>query len=190
MLITISCFGQGLRCWTCDLEEHTYHSLEKIRSSLDCTYESLLFNLDFLKKLGFSSWDQLATKEVERYFFIDRTNRIELKRDKKSIAKFKSNELLPENTLFPLYQSKFRELSTDAPESNKKRIVLYQLETGMFFKFKLETPDFKIEELCFELKEGTPFHPEICLAGITYSEGPLEICQEDTLTRSSRVYTY
>ncbi|MEY4604203.1 MAG: hypothetical protein RIT43_1495 [Bacteroidota bacterium] len=190
MLITISCFGQGLRYWICDLEEHTFNSLEKIRNSLNCPYESLLFNLDFLKKIGYSSWDQLATQEVERYFFIDANNRIELKRDKKTILKLKSNELLPGNTLFPIYNAQYKEALSNPPDPAKKRIVLYQIETGQFFKFKLETQNFNIEEMRFALEHGTPFHPEPCLAGITYPSETIEVCREDTLTRSSRVFIY
>lgn len=188
MQITLSFYGEGIRYWICDMDTALYKLLEEASRNLNNSLDTLLFDLDFLKKIGFSSWDELRTEKTEKSFIIAPANRLEIRKEKKILLRIPSNDLLPGFTLFPLYQTVIKSFTTIPIAENKHRLILYQYETGLFFKFKFETSVFHVEDLRFNLTESLPFHSSTTISGISYPDTIVNSLSDDTLTRSSRVY--
>ena len=188
MQITVSFYGEGIRYWICDLDNSLYKLIVEAAHLRNVNLDTLLFDLDFLKKIGVKGWEQLGTQKTVKSFIIGPKNRLEIRKEKKIILRVPSIELLPGNTLFPLYQTELISLTNTPVNENKHRLILYQNETGLFFKFKFESSLFRVDDLRFNLCAPLPFMNSHTILGISYPETKINSLGEDTVTRSSRVY--
>jgi hypothetical protein len=188
MRITVSFYGEGIRFWICDLHHNTYSLLEEACKEHDAPLDMLLFDLDFLKKMGLSSWEELATHEIKRNFLFSPLSRLEIKKENKFLLRIPSSELLPGNTLFPIYNTMMSPFNIEPVAKDRHRLILYQNETGLFYKFCFETSVFNIDQLTFNITPSLPFVQKPTISGICYENSKIIQLNEDTLTRSSRVY--
>ena len=90
MQITVSFYGEGIRYWICDLDNSLYKLIVEAAHLRNVNLDTLLFDLDFLKKIGVKGWEQLGTQKTVKSFIIGPKNRLEIRKEKKI---FRSNML-------------------------------------------------------------------------------------------------
>jgi hypothetical protein len=180
----INLFGTGIRYWICEIPIPLYEEMNKIRINKKVEWENLLFDFDFLKHFGFDHWSELSPHPEQTGFFLDPKNRIEIKQGAKFIARFRANELMNSETLFPLYQTSQFNLEY-TPTPNTQHFILVQFEKGLVAKFKFEAKQFSIDELTFKIQilKNLAF-----LGDIELNHEGLQRSSDDTVTTGSLVY--
>lgn len=180
----INLFGTGVRYSICEIPIPLYEEMSKIKLNHKVEWEDLLFDFDFLKHFGFDHWSELSQQPEQTGFLIDQQNRIEIKQGAKFIARFRANELMNSETLFPLYKTtQFNLKLTSGP--NTRDFVLAQFENGLISKFRFDANQFSIDELTFKIHhlKNLSF-----LSAIEFNQEVLQRSSDDTLTTGSLVY--
>ena len=121
-----------------------------IKKKHNVEWEELLFDFDFLKHFGYDHWSELSLQPEQTGFLIDSQNRIEIKMKAKLISRFFSFELLNLETLFPIYDT-FNYVMEYQPLTSFKRIIVIQIEKGLVGKYYIETNQFQMNEMKYEL---------------------------------------
>lgn len=180
MGVTINMIGTGVRIWVCDIEKDLFLRIDKKRGSYPL--ELALFNFDFLELFGISHWSELSGQKELMGFYLNSENRIEIKRKAKKLAQFPSIELLPLQTLFPLYETSSYFLSEN--ESEKERIILMEVEIGLFSSFTIKEDRFTINDLTSEILK---MNGENYVTGFNYMGDPLISKKNDTVHRGVKI---
>ena len=183
----VNLFGEGIRYWNCDIPLNLFTELDQARQKLESSWETLLFDTDFLMSFGISHWQELSEFGERRAFSVTRNNRVEIKQKSKIIDKFKSIDLLGNETLFPKYYTAYRKEDIPVKEAHQ-RLVLVQYETGLFNKYEFNTSSFHIENLCFTLINPIPGITQPWLSGVELKGDELVSAKNDVLFRGSTVY--
>jgi hypothetical protein len=142
--------------------------------------------IEFLKKIGYSHWSEMAIEGEQKAFLLATNNRIEIKQKAKLVTRFMSIELEQQSTLFSLYQTVLEPLYL--PESQTNRFILMQLETGLFGSYTFETPKFSLELLEFQLSPNLFLENKYFMTGVNYKDHEITLKKEDTLVREMRVF--
>ncbi len=179
----INFFGDGIRYWACDTKETSWQPLWEYKKKKDCSWEEILLDLDTLKKLGYTHWNQLSNGIEKMGFFISNTNRIEIKKGARFLEKFNAQQLLSQSTLFPIYNTLIR--SHQITESNQ--LVIIQFETGLMAKYKLDIERFQIADLTFGIDSSQTLIPQPYINQLLFENTPLIIKSDDTVARGVRV---
>jgi len=182
----IHLFGEGIRFWICEIPEDKMEAIQEIKNEQECSWEHLFFNLEFLKKIGYSHWSEMAIEGEQKAFLLATNNRIEIKQKAKLVTRFMSIELEQQSTLFSLYQTVLEPLYL--PESQTNRFILMQLETGLFGSYTFETPKFSLELLEFQLSPNLFLENKYFMTGVNYKDHEITLKKEDTLVREMRVF--
>ena len=181
--IYINLFGTGIRYWVCHLPQEVYEKMEHMRARKHLFWEHLLFDLDFLDYFGYSHWSDLAIEPEHVGFLIDSHNRIEIKQAQRILSRFNAQELIGEDTLFPLHDIFKKDIQLhEHPKA--KTFVLVQIEKGLVGKFKIETNHFNINDLTYEIQSFQNFQ---FLRHIYYQNERLSSQKDDTLVNASLV---
>jgi hypothetical protein len=141
-------FGTGIRYWICDLDIVIFQKMNEFRLHYQVEWEHLLFDFDFLQRFGFNHWSDLSNQAEYIGFFIHPMNKIEIKLGTKFITRFKSLELLNQETFFPLYRSAFFDLKMEQ-KPNIQTFLLIQFETGLIGKYKIPSKNLLMDDLEF-----------------------------------------
>jgi hypothetical protein len=181
----INLFGESLRYWICDLPQETYDFMRKYKEENSKLWEELFFDFDFLNTFGFNHWSELTEHPEFRGFMITKNNRIEVKGKTKKVLKLNANELLNQNTLFPLYQVSM--LESIVPLNGSKRFILLNYEIGQFAKYSFESDSFEVDKLDFQVSRFPYLATDFLLVNIQYQGVELKILQEDTLINKMQV---
>ncbi|MBU3660028.1 MAG: hypothetical protein FGM14_09170 [Flavobacteriales bacterium] len=181
----INLFGESLRYWICDLPQETYDFMLKYKEEKEKSWEELFFDFDFLNTFGFNHWSELTSHPEQRGFLITKNNRIEVKGKTKKVLKLNANELLSQNTLFPLYQVTM--LESNLPLNEFKRIVLLNYEIGQFAKYSFESDSFEVDKLDFLVHKFPYSNADFLLVNIKYKDVELKMLEEDTLVKKMQV---
>jgi hypothetical protein len=181
----INLFGESLRYWICDLPQETYDFMRKYKEENSKLWEELFFDFDFLNTFGFNHWSELTEHPEFRGFMITKNNRIEVKGKTKKVLKLNANELLNQNTLFPLYQVSM--LESIVPLNGSKRFILLNYEIGQFAKYSFESDSFEVDKLDFQVSRFPYLATDYLLVNIQYQGLELKILQEDTLVNKMQV---
>ena len=105
MSIIINLFGRSIRCWICEIPIDKYYEIYKLAQQNNISINEVFFDLELLNKLGYEHWSEIHSVYKIHGFTIDVSNRIEIKKDRRVISKFTTQEILNENTLFKLYNT-------------------------------------------------------------------------------------
>jgi len=151
--------------------------MTKIKTKKKVEWEQLLFDFDFLKHFGYAHWSELSDQPERTAFLLDAQNRIEIKHGSKFVTRFRANELMNQETLFPLYQTAISKL-INAPKDGPPTLLIFQIEKGMMGKYRFESTDFSIDNLRFDLMW---FGEELVLKEIAFNSAPLQPIQGDSL---------
>jgi hypothetical protein len=141
-------FGTGIRYWVCNLENELFQKMNEFRLHNQVEWEQLLFDFDFLQRFGFNHWYELTNKPESIGFLINSYNKMEIKIGSKFITRFKSFELLNQETFFPLFKTTFFDLKIEQ-NRNIQSFILIQFETGLIGKYKIHSKDFLMDDLEF-----------------------------------------
>ncbi len=185
----VNLFGIGIRYWNCDIPLTIYTEMDKVRKNLDAKWETLLFDTEFLSSFNISHWQKLSETGERRAFSLTRDNRVEIKQKSKFIDKFKSIDLLGQETLFPKYSTSIKQDHVPLKDGHQ-RIILVQYETGLFNKYEFNTPSLQLDNLCFTLVDPIPGNTQQWLSGIELNGLLLKSTQNDVLFRGSTVYLF
>jgi len=181
----INLFGESLRYWICDLPKETNDFMSKYKEENNKSWEELFFDFDFLNTFGFNHWSELTDYPVFRGFFINKSNRIEVKGKIRKPLKLNATELLNQNTLFPLYQVSM--IDSTLPLNGSKRFILLNYEIGQFAKYSFESDSFEVDKLDFQVSQFPYSYADYLLVNIQYQGVELKILQEDTLVNKMQV---
>jgi hypothetical protein len=185
MTYFINLFGESLRYWICDLPLENYEFMLKYKEENNKSWEELFFDFDFLNSFGFNHWSELTEYPEFRGLLIGKNNRIEIKGKTKKVLKLNSDELLKQNTLFPLYQVVV--IDTNLPLNDSKRFVLLNYEIGQFAKYSFESDTFEVDKLDFQVSSFPYSTADYLLVNIKYQGVELKLLQEDTLVNKMQV---
>jgi hypothetical protein len=159
--------------------------MSKYKEENNKSWEELFFDFDFLNTFGFNHWSELTDYPEFRGFFINKSNRIEVKGKIRKPLKLNATELLNQNTLFPLYQVSMIDLTL--PLSGSKRFILLNYEIGQFAKYSFESDSFEVDKLNFQVSQFPYSNADCLLVNIQYQGVELKILQEDTLVNKMQV---
>jgi hypothetical protein len=181
----LNLFGTGIRYWICDIPTEQFNEMEQIRVKHSVEWEELLCDFDFLKHYGYAHWSELSSYPEQKGFYLNSHNKAEIKEKNRFIARFKAEELMNTNALFPLYKT-FNLHSNFPNHPATERLIIKQEETGLFAKYELFTEDFLIEELQFQLEITEQYS---LLTGIKYPEISIIEQKEDTVITGITIKT-
>jgi len=185
MTYFINLFGESLRYWICDLPLENFEFMKKFKEESNKSWEELFFDFDFLNTFGFNHWSELSEHSEFRGLLIGKNNRIEIKGKTKKVLRLNSDELLKQNTLFPLYQVAI--IDPTLPLKESKRFVLLNYEIGQFAKYSFESEAFEVDKLDFQVSNFPYSTADYLLANIKYQGVELKLLQEDTLINKMQV---
>lgn len=177
----INLFGTGIRYWTCEIPKCKFEEMEKIKDQHNVEWEHLLFDFDFLNRFGYNHWDEMSKYPEQVGFLLNKENRIEVKLKSKLITRFFAQELMNQETLFPLYQTSFTDLNF-VTDPTKTSFLLLQFEKGLIGKFKFEAEHFSIDQVHYVLSR---IGNNTFLSQIQLGEQFLESSQEDCVVVGS-----
>ena len=177
MSFLLNLFGTGIRYWVCDIPTEQFNEMEQIRIKHSVEWEVLLSDFDFLKHYDYAHWSEISSFSEQKGFYLNSHNKVEIKEKNRFIARFKADELMNANALFPLYKT-FNLHSNFPNHPATERLIIKQEETGLFAKYELFTEEFQIEKLQFQL-EITEQHS--LLKSIIYPEISIIEQKEDTV---------
>jgi hypothetical protein len=186
MSIILNLFGESIRYWVCDISNDLQLELLQAKEKYQVDMETLLFDLDFLKHVGYDHWSELSNQEEKNGFFLTRSNRIEIKQNNHLLTKFRADELYNEGLLFPKYRVEMKEQNIEN-QSEENRMVIVQHEIGLFGKYQLETHEFDIDELKFHLAKTNQDGVGELLHKIDYQGDFLLLLKDDTVVNKTRV---
>lgn len=187
-MFNINMFGCGIRYWICKIPVEAFGQFEKLHQKYKEDYENLFFDLNVINKLGYSNCSDIYNIHSGRGFVVRERNRIEIKDKTKHLKRFDSSDLLYTPLMFDPY--KLVKNNTHLTASKEfKLVALVQLETGSFFRFRLNEFEFDISKLTFHLnydKLHDHFKEEF-ITHLTYNGVLLEEKKEDVVCTGNRV---
>ena len=183
----VNLFGEGIRYWNCDIPISLFKEMDLARKKLESNWETLLFDQDFLISFGIKHWQELSETGERRALALKRENKIEIKERSKLIDKFKSIDLLGEETLFPKYSTSLKNENIPTKEEHQ-RMVLVHYETGLFNKYEFNISTFHLEHLCFIMVDPIPGITQQWLSGVELNGNKLESVKNDVLFRGCTIY--
>jgi hypothetical protein len=182
----INLFGNGVRYWVCDLDTPEMEPLIQLKIQHSLRWDQILFDLSLLNRLGIEHWSSLSCIEEKLGFILSNQNRVEIKKGSKLVLRFKSDELYGDVLLFP----RFRSTTIKAQETLSPRLMIFQFETGSAGKFRIDSEEFNLDDLLFNLEQPLLHENDLLLTGITYQNRKLENERQDTVVRGLRVVEF
>ena len=186
MSFIINLFGEGARYWICHIPVDRFNEFKHIKEKNDISWETLLFNLDFLAHFGYKHWSELSDEPEIKGFFIKSQNTIEIKEKKRMIMKIKAHQILNIESLFDLYSTEEVSINFESKE-NHQSILISQVETGLFAKYALNKTSFNIDDLLFSITDVNYNETNQMILNLSYENKTLIPSNEDTLIRSFKV---
>ncbi|TXB66159.1 hypothetical protein FRY74_06190 [Vicingus serpentipes] len=180
MSIVINLFGNGIRCWICEIPIHRYNQLKDVADFNKTSLNNVIFDLEILKNLGYYHWKNIFPIKEIIGFNIEGNNKIEIKQNVKTLSKFTSKDIFNEQALFKLYSTKEIDLEF-TKKANYKYILIGQTEIGSY-KYKVKKEPFTIEKLCFSYCQG--INNKSYMIEINYEGNQLLPIKNDTIIRS------
>ena len=187
-MYNINIFGSGIRYWICKIPMEIFGQFENFHLKYNESYENIFFDLALINKLGYSNWDNIYNIHSGRGFEIKGRNRIEIKHKTKNLKRFDSSELFYSPLMFEPYHVLHDETVLKSTK-DFKLVVLIQVETGSFFKFRLDSTDFEINKLMFHLNYANiqSHFNEQFVTNLSYEGVVLEQKNEDVVCVGQRV---
>lgn len=149
--------------------------LEKI----DC-YQ-VIFDVDLIQKLGFTSWIDIPYQGHHIWTEINRRNSMELTSSGKKLIKSTTNEIVNPSLLFPPYPIKEEAFYNSlAPNS----LVFGEVVTGQLHKSTFTTDKFIADQLCFKIIKPFKNFQHLNISEISYGGIKLESRANQFITRS------
>jgi hypothetical protein len=187
MAVVLNLFGEGLRCWVCDIPLAQFQEMLTIKERHQLPWERLFFDFDFIKHYGFDHWSEMATRGEHRFFALKKNNSIELKEKRKMLFKIDADELDLNFTLFPIFQISVEENIRFPQLPGMKTILLVEQETGCFGKFEIQTTTFDINQLQFLTLHAIESYLYPSLIAINYAGENLQLVSDDLVVRGTGV---
>ncbi len=189
--VKINFFGVGCRiikgCVSEELWEKITECAERMKTSVDYA----ILDNDFFSQLdlkNFKSFDDMENVLNVSGLLNHSKSAIEIRINKKKRAKISSNEIVNQNSLFPLYDVKASELIHKT--EGKKNITIVEEETGRIGTFEFECRKFEIEKLKF-IVTRTKVKPErtySIIIELSYDGKALQSVQSDTMVTANFAY--
>jgi len=186
MSFIINLFGEGARYWICTIPIAQFNEFKHIKESKYVSWETLLFDLDFLAHFGYNHWSELSVEPEIKGFYLVSKNKIEIKKRNRIIMKISALEILNKGSLFDLFSIEEITLNFEHKE-NYQSILLSQTETGLFAKYELNKSSFNIDHLLFSISDLQNHEASHMLVNLSYENKSLRLKSEDTLIRSFKV---
>ena len=176
-MIILNAFGESIRFWICDLSHPRLFSLKKYQEESKIPWSNIAFNLFTLKDFGFNHWSELSAHKENHALLLKKTNRMEIKKQSRTLMKFSSIELLNDQTLFPLFNTNRQHFYN----SSSNLLLLIQYETGFYGKFQLCENDFRLYNLKFSINSLPFLRGKFTLSKIEYCNKPIQKTKNDSL---------
>jgi hypothetical protein len=187
-MFTISLFGNSIRVFESIISIEEFIKIKELSNHFGMDINTCFLDLDFVNKIGFENWSEIGDVQEHNLFQITTQNYIEIKKGNKRILKIKSNELENEVLLFPKFNINQSTKYFENQDIEKQKILISQYETGCFGKYKINTSEFNLGSLLFDLNQFNFFEKSNCIASISYDEEILYSFFDDTLIKSIRVF--
>jgi hypothetical protein len=187
MSFFLNLFGEGLRCWVCDIPINQFKEMLDVKERHQLEWERLFFDFDFIKHYGFDHWSEMATRGEHRFFALKKKNYIELKEKRKTMFKISADELAVNATLFPIYNLKTEANLLFPPVEGMKTILIVEQETGTFAKFELFSSSFIVEDLAFTTIQAIESYLYPAMVSLSYKNEELVSISEDLVVRGTGI---
>lgn len=188
-MYTINFFGTGMHYWICKIPILEYLALEKIKNENHETFESLLFDLEFLNEFGYSHWSKIHVIHFGSGLLSAPKNFIEIRKGNRRIGKISTETIVHGNQLFDLYAKQNNVCSHINFDVNFKYLVLIQFNTGLVRKYRINTEKLNMDLFLFyinSLPRGTNFNYD-WLTALSYDGLMLDLIVEDVAVTGNRV---
>ena len=185
----INLFGNSLKVYKCELELDFFKQIEVLRVKSNLDIQAFFTNLEIMNHLGFENWTSLASEKEKTYFEILPRNSIEIKVQGKKTLKISATDLLENNLLFKMYNTK-NTIDNVSSKTDKKTLYFFQYEIGLAAKYEIkekENFNFNMDDICFNLIENQFFSEHPYLNGISYKNEKMKLKKQDSLTRYMQV---
>ncbi len=176
--------GIGMRYVDYELDRSYVQEIDAFRQENHLSWETLFF--DFIYQKPFQLLEKSGFQDREKVQFaymINAGNRLQIKRKNTTIARITTDQLLQQNTLFPMYQVQIA--NKKAPLTEEKVCFrILQQEVGQLAKFSFSAEKFHWESLSFTLQ---PFNHSFYITDVYFQNEKLISQLSDTVVQSNAV---
>lgn len=175
-------FGTGYLLKTTKLNPEQLQIISDLMASKNIPLSKFFFDFDYLKKIGYQSWDEIPIETTKTIIKINSDNKMELTAQAKRIINQKTDILLDNNYLFPLYQ--FGESNFLQSKNTQNKIVFGEEIFGQILHCKLTTNNFNAFNLKFDLLKDPTNPNQLCFADVYYNNQKLVSKSNQFLSKS------
>ena len=189
-MYVVNMFGTGIRYWILDIPADLFSQIKKIKNKSNLEYVDLFFDDEFLKFFEINNWEDFHCQKSGRGLYLSVSNSIEIKKGTKRIAKFTGYDLLHSPLMFQPYKIENNPDVLIKPERECVQIAIVQEEIGKFYKFKIETTSFEIDNLVFQKNrfQLNEFLQQEFICNVQYNGNDLLSVKEDVLTQKNKLF--
>ena len=183
----INLFGTSYRILECSISDDQFIQFDIFCQKHQIDWEDFFNDYDVLNHFNINKWTDFSNSAERILYPLTARNKVEIKEKNKFILKIYAEELLNQNSLFELYNSKIYQYQSEIKKEHKSFLII-QEETGLNAKFEIDTSIFDINKLAFNYYQDFVGLQENNLFEITYDNQLLKNLKEDTVVRSLRVH--
>lgn len=183
--------GRGIECAFFNLMKEDFALLKLKEKQYREPIEYLWFQKGFfplnLYSTSFSDWKSASKENLLSGLIIDNKGGIEIKLEKKIMAKIPSINLMSENTLFPLFNVIKDNFLISSNLLNQKKLCAFEESIGVVFTYRFKAEKFEIEKLKFTIKYLSNKQINV-LTSISYGDALLEPIKGKNLITSQSCF--
>ena len=189
MLISLKAklYGESYKIHRLHFDNKYASQFHEVAVKLGEPLEEALLNINFFNHLKIKKIESLQDLKQSTYggLIYNEKGQIEIWLGRRKLLKLKLEDLFHQQTLFPLYQTKFNKINSNL----KSGLYLEEKEIGNIGIYETKIENFEIEKLIFHLSKvaftgiGYQLLNEIC-----YNTSTLQSIKSDTLLRYQRCF--
>lgn len=174
-------FGTGLLVRVAQLEEAQCVEIKDLFSSLNVDCSQVIFDVDLIQQIGFSSWNELPFVKHEIWADISNRNSMEVTSVGRKLIKTVTWDIVDSSYLFPLYRVEENNFFDSLPANS---LVFGEVVTGQLHKSSFTCDSFLAYQLSFQIVKPFQNFQHINISEITYSGEVLQSKSNQFITRS------
>ena len=189
--VKINFFGIGCRIIKGSVNDTTWNKMTERAQIMKVPIEDAILDSDFFGQLaipGFRSFEDMEDTLTINGLLNHSKSAIEIRVNRKRMAKISSAEIVSQNALFPLYDVQVSELGHKT--EGQRNITIVEEETGKTGSFDFDCQKFEIEKLKF-IVTRTKVKPERAysiIIELSYNGKILKSKSTDTLVTAVFAY--
>jgi hypothetical protein len=174
-------FGTGLLVRVVKLKEEQCNEIKSLCSSMNIECSQLIYDVDLINKIGFSSWSELPFYTQEIWADISKKNSLEVSCLGKRVLKTTCWDIIDPSYLFPLYRVNSDKFFEALP---RNVLVFGEVVTGQIFRCSFDTESFFADQLCFSIVQPFQNFDNLNISNISYVGKLLKSKSNQFITRS------